>query len=198
MNIREHANNYINFPFGDFLWFVLTDFYQKILFLQRSRHSYLFRHLSSCGAVNPSEKVNEVVPFPLPFLFGSCLNAHASPNEHWPFVIQRLQSLFQNCFGIVFAFSFCFPFARSSHCRSVLVAISRFEMRILDVLLGVSFGPLTSICNNHISCRRMPSLRLATTLPTFSTCILHRISNMLSVGLSLTAENPSSHFVSKA
>ena len=27
-------------------------------------------------------------PFPLPFLFGSCLNAHESPNKQWPFVIQ--------------------------------------------------------------------------------------------------------------
>ena len=32
------------------------------------------------------------LPFLLPFLFGSCLNAHASPNEHWPSVIQRMQS----------------------------------------------------------------------------------------------------------
>ena len=24
-------------------------------------------------------------PFPVPFLSGSCLNAHASPHEHWPF-----------------------------------------------------------------------------------------------------------------
>ena len=33
-------------------------------------------------------------PFPLPFLFESCLNAHASPHEHWPFVIQRMQFVF--------------------------------------------------------------------------------------------------------
>ena len=41
-----------------------------------------FRHHS----VGESERGR---PFPLPFLFGSCLNAHASSNKPWPFVIQR-------------------------------------------------------------------------------------------------------------
>ena len=68
-------------------------------------------------------------PFPLPFLFGSCLNAHASPNEHWPFVVQRMEPpLSELFFGIVFvAFSFCLSFAWSFHCRSV---VQRKEERV--------------------------------------------------------------------
>ena len=78
--------------------------------------------------------------FPLPFLFGSCLNAHESPNEHLPFVVQRMQShsLRVVCLDVLFSFSFRFPFARSSSCRSVPGSISRFEMRILDFLPEMS------------------------------------------------------------
>ena len=47
-------------------------------------------------------------PSPLPFLVGSCLNTHRSPNEHWPFVIQRIQSPHS---GLFFALSLPFPFA---------------------------------------------------------------------------------------
>ena len=36
-------------------------------------------------------------PFPLPFLFGSCLLAHESPHGHWPFVI-RMQSTLSELF----------------------------------------------------------------------------------------------------
>ena len=44
-------------------------------------------------------------PLPLPFFFGSCVKAHESPSEHWPLVIQRVQSPL----GVVF-FALYFPF----------------------------------------------------------------------------------------
>ena len=56
-----------------------------------------------CG--EPVGKVNEVITFLCLFLFGSCLNAHASPNEHWPWVIQRMQSpLSELCLAFAFPF----------------------------------------------------------------------------------------------
>ena len=73
--------------------------------------------------------------FPLPFLCGSCLNANESPNEHWPFVIQRIHS--RSCCWHLLCLSL-------SHflCSELLlqVSISRFEMRILDFLLEMSLG----------------------------------------------------------
>ena len=42
--------------------------------------------------------------------------------------------------GILFAFSFRFSVARRSFCKSVIVSISRFEMRIFDFLLEMSLG----------------------------------------------------------
>ena len=84
-----------------------------------SGHHHLFYHLS---VVNLSEKVNEVVHSMLPLVFGSRLNVHQSPNKHWPFVAWRMQSPLSDLFGIFFAFSFCFTFARRSSCRSVLVS----------------------------------------------------------------------------
>ena len=130
-------------------------------------------------------------PFPLPFLFGSCLNAHASPNEH---AVSSLGVVF----GIVFA-SFRSPFpligaptAGLSSCQCLPCFVAR------DV-----FGPPTSNCFNNTSCRRMSSLErnLATKYfdsSDFANCILYRSSNMLSAGLSVTADSTSSHVVSKA
>ena len=46
-------------------------------------------------------------PFPLLFLFGPSLNAHASPSEHWPFLIHRMQSPLPELF---WACSLPFPF----------------------------------------------------------------------------------------
>ena len=47
--------------------------------------------------------------------------------------------LSRSCFGhCLCLFSFRSPFVRSSCCRSVLVSVSRFEMRILDFLLEMS------------------------------------------------------------
>ena len=51
-------------------------------------------------------------PLPLPFLFGSCVKAHESPNEHWPLVIQRVQSplselSFLHCISLFLSFSLC-------------------------------------------------------------------------------------------
>ena len=48
--------------------------------------------------------------FPLPFLFASCLNAHESPNEHWPLVIHRVQSsLSELCLAFSLPFPLAFP-----------------------------------------------------------------------------------------
>ena len=53
-------------------------FARKVLVCREHfRHGYLFRDLPSFGAVNVSEKVDEVVPSTLPFLFGSCLNVQS-------------------------------------------------------------------------------------------------------------------------
>ena len=49
-----------------------------------------------CG--EPVGEVERGRPFTLYFFFGSCLNAHESPNEHWPFVIRRMQSLLSDLF----------------------------------------------------------------------------------------------------
>ena len=68
--------------------------------LEYFRHGYLFRYLSSFGAVGLSEKVSEV----------GCLNEHASPNAHWPFVVQRMQSpLSELCLAFALPFPFAFP-----------------------------------------------------------------------------------------
>ena len=107
----------------------------------RLRHRYLFRHLSNFGAGEPVGECERGRPSPLPSLFGSCLNAHASPHEHRPLVVQLMQfSSLGVVFSIYCACSFRFSFARSFCCRSVLVSISRFEMRILDFLLEMSLA----------------------------------------------------------
>ena len=83
-------------------------------------------------------------PFPLSFLFDSCLNAHASPNEHWSLLVQRLQSLLSELF-LTFTMSFPFvfffplfgsPIAELSSFRFLAVE----KKRILDFLLEMSLG----------------------------------------------------------
>ena len=56
------------------------------------RSSLPFPSPFECRCGEPVGEGERGRPFPLPFWFGSCLNAHASPNEHWPVVIQRMQS----------------------------------------------------------------------------------------------------------
>ena len=75
---------------------LLTDFYQKVLVcLLHFRHRHLFRRSR---------------PIPLPFLFGSCLNAHASPSELWTSVVQRMQSPLSVLFlALYLPFPFAFP-----------------------------------------------------------------------------------------
>ena len=59
-------------------------------------------------------------------------------------VIQRMQSprteLFLNIVFIRLLLSL-FPLLGAPHCKPLLVSISRFEMRILNFLLEMSFGP---------------------------------------------------------
>ena len=109
----------------------------------------------------PAEPVGETErkrTFSLLLLFGSCLIAHESPNEHWPFMVQRMQ----------FPFSVRLSFARNSYCKSHL------EMRTLHFLFKMSLANhLQSV--NRISCRRMSPLvcRLVTHIPTDSFLNLH-------------------------
>ena len=145
-------------------------------------------------------------PFPLRFLFGSCLNAHASPNEHWPFVIQRMHAPLRDLFfEIVFAFCLCFTFARSSFCKSVLVSIFRFDGRILDVLLKMSLDhQLQSAMVIFLvaECRllTMDLPHIFQLFRHFNLHLVQTLSNMLSVGrsITITAQKTSSHFASKA
>ena len=93
-----------------------------------------FRHFSNFGAVSllRSERAR---PSPLPLSLGSCLNANESPHA----TLAGLLS--QSCFlGMCCASSFRFSFARSSHCKSVLVSIC-LDMRILDFSVRYGFGP---------------------------------------------------------
>ena len=102
------------------------------------RHHHLLRHRSNFGASEPVGESERGRPFPLPFLFGSCLNARTSPNEHRPFVVQRIQSpLLVLCFGVVFAFALLLYLISE---LPLMVSISRFEMRILAFLLEMSLG----------------------------------------------------------
>ena len=71
-----------------------------------------------------------------------------------PTHISSLRAVF---FAFSLLFPFCFTSAQSSYCRSVLVSIPRFEMRIPWFSARGVFGPLTQVCNNRISCRQMSS-----------------------------------------
>ena len=106
-----------------------------------------------CGeAVGKGERGR---PFDLPFLFGSCLNAHASPNEQWPFRgPTNAVSALGLVFGILIAFFLCSELLLQVCPRlafSLLNEDPRFSAR--DVV-----GPSTSICNNHTLCRQVSSL----------------------------------------
>ena len=90
-----------------------------------------FPSLSGLRCGEPVGEGERGRPIPLPFLFGSCFDAHASPNENCPFVIQRMQSPLSELF---LAFSLHISFSRSSNCRSVLVSI----FGIFDFLLEMS------------------------------------------------------------
>ena len=111
--------------------------------------------------------------------------------------------LSRSCFWCsLFAFSFHFPFARSSNCRSVFVSFSSFEVRIFWVSARDVFGPSTTICNSHTSCRQMSSFWAKTcnkyfNSSDFSTCILYKLLHN-AVRLSVTADRTSSHYVSRA
>ena len=72
-------------------------------------------------------------------------------------------------FGIVLAFSFRFTFAQNPYCRPVLVSTSRFEMRICDFLLEMSFGRqlLSAIVIVVVAECRLKSENLQHILPTF-------------------------------
>ena len=151
----------------------LTDFHQRaVVCILHLRHHHLFRPPFEfrCGElVGEGERGR---PFPLPLLLGSCLNANESPNEHWLFVIQRMQSPLLEFFGILFACSFRLSFARSNCCKSVHISISCFEMGILDFLLKLSLGHQLQSAIVVFLVVEMSSLecRLAThisTLPTF-------------------------------
>ena len=100
--------------------------------------------------------------------------------------------------GVVFSpFAFSFSFARSSYCKSVLVSISRFEMKVLDFLLEMSLGHQlqSAIIMFLVAECRLLNDELHNKYfnpPNFPACILCRLSNMLSVG------GTSSHSVSNA
>ena len=55
-----------------------------LVLLQRFRHRYLFQPPFEFRCGEPVGEGERSRPFPLPFLFGSCLNAHASPYDPWP------------------------------------------------------------------------------------------------------------------
>ena len=91
--IREHANNYMHFPF----WHCCSwrTFYQLPF-----RSPFEFR----CG-----------LPFPLPFLFGSRLNAHESPHQLWPSAAHRVQPPLSELFlAVSLPFPLAFPLLGAS------------------------------------------------------------------------------------
>ena len=100
---------------------------------------------------------------------------------------------------MLFTFSFCFSFTRSSNCKSVLVSISRVEMRIFDFLLEVSLGHqlqyaiIVSLGQNVVSwaqtCNKYFNSSDFSNLP-----LVQTFQFILSVGLSVIADNTSSHF----
>ena len=97
-----YANNYRNFLLTTFFlevyarWFVrffpdgLLPVCFGVPFLLPSSPLFPSRSEFRCG--EPVGEGERGRPFPLTFLSGSCLNAHESPNEHWPFVVQRMHA----------------------------------------------------------------------------------------------------------
>ena len=138
--IREQANSYMNSMFGNFLSWSLYKVVCSLpdgllpvnLGVPVALPSSLpfpplfeFRYGDPVGEGDRSPSH----PFPLPFLFGSCLIAHASTDEHcglsWS---NECSLLFRSC---VLACYLLLPL-------QVLVSMSRIEMRIFDFLLEVS------------------------------------------------------------
>ena len=80
-----------------------------VCFLLHLRQNQLFHDLSNFRG-EPVGEGERGRPFPVPFLLTSCMNAHASPNEHRPSSdpTDAVSSL-GVVLGIVFAFSFAAP-----------------------------------------------------------------------------------------
>ena len=87
-------------------------------------------------------RLNEVVPSLLPSCSVMLECAFLLPMKHWLFFVSNGWILLSRSFFCAFylPFTFRFSFARSSHCRPVLVSISGFEVRIFDFLLEMSLG----------------------------------------------------------
>ena len=74
--------------------------------------------------------------------------------------------LLSRCFlSLVSPFDFCFSFARSSYCTSVLVSISRFIMKVLYIMLKMSLGHQLQLC--RVSSLEHNFATNTSTLPTF-------------------------------
>ena len=129
-----------------------------------------------CG--EPVGERERVRPFPLPLLLGSCLNAPASPNEHWPLVIQRKQSPLSDLFfgHFLCLLPFAFPLLGAP------VAGLPSEMSLDQQLQSATVKLLVADC-------RLFSVDLQQEFQFFRLFNLHILFNML------TAENTSSHFV---
>ena len=209
---RDNVNNYMIFfwqlPFLKFVQGNLFAFLDGLLSVSftvpLARASSLpfpspfeFR----CG--DPDGEGERGRPFPLPFLFGSCLNAHASPNEHWSFLIQRLQSLLSDLF-LTFKMSFPFAFPlfgapirglSSSRFLVVKKESSIFCSRChwtINFDLGQSCFLSPCVVSRALMCNKYFNSS------DFPICILCRLSNMMWVGLMLvTADKTSSNFVLK-
>ena len=149
-----------------------------------------FHRLSNFGAVKLSENVNEVIPSLCFFLFGSFECACLSK---WTALVWSNEcSLLSR--SSVWHFLCCFfsllplltaPIAGLS--SSLFLA---FEMRSLWFCAQDVFGP------NVVSWVQTCNKNFKTSY--FSTCILCRLASMLSGRLTVTADNTSSHFLTKA
>ena len=148
----------------------------------RFGNHYLFRHLSNFRCGEPVGESERNRPFPFPFLFKSILACARISKMNgcvvWSSGCSLLSSriLFFAC-----SLPFIFSSVRSSYFRSVLVTISRFEMRILDFLLEMSLGHQLSSATIVflVVKRRFLSVYLAISIfnsSEFSTCILYRLS----------------------
>ena len=75
---------------------------------------------------------------------------------------------------IYLVFSFRVSFGQSSRCKSVLVSISRFDVRIFDFLLELSLGPQLQsvIIILRVAKCRLLNIKLATRISLLPTCQL--------------------------